>query len=114
MSANAEWYKQLTRDTSENYLLLTVSRGRTPGLFINWLTCNESKNWVKKDAEVKGFNSLDGAKQYLEEAGTFLGNVQIRHASFSIQSAALIQSLSPIGYTSEVVFRTQFQCLIYI
>ena len=64
------------------------------------------KSWVKEGAKFKGFNSLDEPKQYLAEAGTFL---QIRHTSFNFQSAALIQLLSPIGYTSEVVFRMLLQ-----
>ena len=59
----------ITKDNSGNYLLYAVSKGKTTGLFINWLTCKESTNGVK-GAIFKGFNSLDEAKLYLEEAGT--------------------------------------------
>ena len=68
MPANAKKRKRINKETSGNYLLYAVSKGKTTGLFINWLTCNESTNGVK-GATFKGFNSLDEAKQYLEEAG---------------------------------------------
>ena len=68
MPANAKKRKRINKENSGNYLLYAVSKGKTTGLFIHWLTCNESTNGVK-GATFKGFNSLDEAKQYLEEAG---------------------------------------------